>query len=72
MNHPLASEHDNTIWVRIWFPILMEEHRSRVAEEQVVGVSEKTGKEGAHSTNGEMSNVYTSSVGEDAGKEPFG
>jgi hypothetical protein len=50
----------------------MEEHRLMVAEEKVMGVSEKTGKEGAHSTNGEMSNVYTSSVGDDEGKKPFG
>jgi hypothetical protein len=46
----------------------MEEHRSRVGEEKVIGVSQKTGKEGAHNTNGEMSNVYTSSVGEDGHK----
>jgi hypothetical protein len=50
----------------------MEERRSRVAEEKVMGVSEKTGKVRAHSTNGEMSNVYTSSVGVDEGKKPFG
>ena len=50
----------------------MEEHRSRLAEEKVLSVSEKTEKEAAHSTNGEMSNVYTSSVGEDEGKKPFG
>jgi hypothetical protein len=39
----------------------MEEHRSRVAEEKVMGVSEKTGKLGAHSMNGETTNVHTSS-----------
>jgi hypothetical protein len=50
----------------------MEEHRSRVAEEKVMGVSKNTGKEGPHSTNGEMSKVYTSSVGENEGKKPFG
>jgi len=50
----------------------MDEHRSRVTEEKVMGVSEKTGKEGAHSTNGEMSNVYTSSVVEDERKKPSG
>jgi len=43
-----------------------------VAEEKVMGVSEKTGKEGAHSTNGKMSNVHTRSVGEDEGKKPSG
>jgi len=71
MNHPVASKH-KIFGCETWSPTLMEEHRSRLAEEKVLSVSEKTEKEAAHSTNGEMSNVYTSSVGEDEGKKPFG
>jgi len=43
-----------------------------VAEEKLMGVSKKTGKEGVHSTNGEMSNAYPGSVGKDEGKKLFG
>lgn len=51
----------------------MEEHRSRVAEEKLMGVSEKTGM-GWGGTKHEWGDVKClhSSVGEDEGKKPFG